>query len=202
MRFFLPAFLFLLCTCGPAIFSTNGAGGLRAQQLLPQDFTSRASMMRAELDSLVEVGFRVRKQGPNPYLDDHLTLYSKAEKLEIRFHLRPAREGDRMADLPNLRAHTTAMNLGSNDEDAVTTVHSFDEEELSALNADWMRMYTFRPKTSYSSRVHAQLVAIYRKDRGTAYIILLFDDVPPTIEDRQLALSFSSQSPDNDDDQP
>lgn len=195
MRFLLPALLFFLCTCGPALPGISGTGGLRAQQLLPQEFTSRASVMSVELDSTLSRGFRVQKQDPNPYLDDHLTLYSKAEKLEIRFHLRPARAGDRMGDLPHLRAHTAAMNLGSNDEDAITTVHSFDEEELSALNADWMRMYTFRPKKSYSSRAHAQLVAIYREGYGTAYTILLFDDTPPTIEDRQLALGFTT-SPD------
>lgn len=157
---------------------------------LPAEIVTLLDTVGVSLYGLDAGDFRIRENRPNDYLDDQLTLYSKDEKLELRFHLRPARAGDPMAELPHLRAHTLAMNLGSNDEDAVTTVHSFGPEELAVYGADWARMYTFRPKRSYSERAHAQFIAVYRKGRGTVYSLLLFDRTPPTLEDRQLTTRF------------
>lgn len=137
-----------------------------------------------------DADFKLLKNPDNDYLADHLAVRSKAEKLEIRLHLRPETEDDLYYQRPHLRAGLLVMNLASNDEDAVTTVHSFDEEEFAVLNADWARMYTFRPKTSYSPRATAQLIAMYKVGRGLVYTVLLFDDAPDTLEGRQLLLRF------------
>lgn len=177
LSFLFLAFTSFLCTSG------------RAQET-PETFAALSDSMGVRLDELLPDYFLPQDNEANDYLDAHLTLYARAEKLEMRFHLRPEQAGDPLAKRPQLRVHTLAMNLGSNDEDAVTSVHSFGEEELNALNADWARMYTFRPKRSFSERQHAQLIAAYRAGRGLVYTILLFDRAPGSVEDRQLTLRF------------
>lgn len=166
-------------------------GGLLQAQL---PLTPEVQVLLDSLDLRVnhpfDANFKLLKNPDNDYLDDQLTVRSKAEKLEIRLHLRPETEEDIYYQRPHMRVGLLVMNLASNDEDAVTTVHSFDEEERAVLNADWARMYTFRPKTSYSPRATAQLVAIYKVGRGLAYNILLFDNPPGTLEGRQLLLRF------------
>lgn len=194
MRFLHLALLPLLCTCGPALHaqlqSPETTAWLARLSNLPDTFRNLGSAMNVRLNAVLDLDFKPKEVQQNDYLEDHLVLYSKEEKLEMRFHLRPESSSDPLSGMPHLRTQTIAMNLGSNEEGTVTTVHSFDGEELTVFNADWARMYTFRPKRSYSDRAHAQLIAIYREDRGLAFAVLLFDKIPPTIEDRQLTIRF------------
>ena len=166
-------------------------GGLLQAQL---PLTPEVQVLLDSLDLRVNhpfhADFKLLKNPDNDYLADQLTVRSKTEKLEIRLHLRPETADDLYYQRPHLRVGLLVMNLASNDEDAVTSVHSFGEEELAVLNADWARMYTFRPKTSYSPRATAQFIAIYKVGRGLAYNVLLFDDAPDTLEGRQLLLRF------------
>ena len=211
MRYLLPALLLLLCTCAPRpdvppADATETIGSARVQlkqperrppapevvapRPLPDTFNVLSEAAAVQLSPDWWRDFRIQPSTQNDYLDSHLTLYSKAEKLEMRFHLRPERPNDPLAGLPFIRVQTMATNLGSNEEDAVTAVHSLGEEELAALNADWGRLYTFRPKRSYSDRAHAQLLAVYREGRGLVTTVLLFNKPPGTLDDRQLMLRF------------
>lgn len=181
MRFLIIASFLLLCTC------------VRAQIPTTPAFETVLDSIGVSIIQPLSGSFRVSPLQKNDYLDDLLRVYSKEEKLEIRFALRAVPPTDVYRQMPSMLAGTLAVNLGSNDEDAVTSVHSFGAEELAVFNADWAAMYTFRPKRSYSERTNAQLVAIYKDGIGMAYTILLFDKTPPTIEDRQLSLSFSKR---------
>jgi hypothetical protein len=181
MRYLFFAALILLCTC------------VRGQIPASPAFSAIMDSIGVTIIQPLSGDFQIRPNQKNDYLDDQLTVYSKKEKLEIRFSLRAVPPNDIYNRMPNFLAGTLALNLGSNDEDAVTSVHSFGEEELAVFNADWAVMYTFRPKRSYSERTNAQLIAIYREGVGMAYTVLLFEKTPPTIEDRQLSLSFSQR---------
>ena len=162
-----------------------------AQMDLPADFLARLDSLDLRFNAPLDSDFREQTlRNDNRWLSDHYTMTSRREKLEIRFFIAPEHEGDRYAGLPHLAATTLAMNLGSNDEDAVTAVHSFGEEDMALYNADWARMYTFRPKRSFSDKEQAQLIALYREGRGLAYTILLFDRAPDTLDGRQLSLRF------------
>lgn len=164
---------------------------LAAQLDLPDDFQRRLDSMDVRFTAPLDSDYReTTLRHDNRWLDDHYSMTSRREKLEVRFHLTPEHAGDRYFGLPHLAATTLAMNLGSNDDDAVTAVHSFDDEELALYGADWARMYTFRPKRSFSDKEQAQLIALYREGRGLAYTILLFDRAPDTLEGRQLSLRF------------
>lgn len=171
----------LLCLLSP----------LAAQFDLPVEFVARLDSVDVQFTAPLDSDYReATLRSDCPYLPEHFALRSRRENLELRFHLRPERLDDLYYGRPHLAATTVAMNLGSNDEDAVTAVHQFGDEELAIFNADWARMYTFRPKRSFSSRQQAQLVALYREGRGMAYTVLLFDDAPDTLEGRQLSLRF------------
>ncbi len=162
-----------------------------AQVDLPGDFLVRLDSLDIRFNAPLDSDYKEKTlRDENRWLEDHYTMTSRREKLEVRFHIVPEHEGDRYYGLPHLAATTLAMNLGSNDEDAVTAVHSFGTEEMAVYNADWARMYTFRPKRSFSDKEQAQLIALYREGRGLAYTILLFDDAPDTLDGRQLSLRF------------
>ncbi len=163
---------------------------LPAQLPLTPEFETLLDSLDVRVNHPFDDGFMLLDNPENDYLQDQLTVYSKAEKLEMRFHLRPEDERDLYYQRPHMRAAMLVMNLGSNDDDAVTSVHSFGEEELAVMNADWARMWTFHPKRSYSQQPTAQLIAAYKQDRGLIYTVLLFDKAPPTLEGRQLMLRF------------
>jgi len=163
---------------------------LAAQLPTTPAFDSLAAELDLRVNHPFGAEYKVRPKPENDYLADDLTVYSKTEKLEVRLKVLPETERDVYFRRPHLRASMLVLNLASNDEDAVTTLHSFDEEELAVLNADWARMWTFRPKRSYSPRATAQLVAAYKTGRGMFYTILLFDKPPGVLEGRQLLLRF------------
>ena len=174
---FLPLFLLLATHC-------------TAQIDLPPDFQQLLDSLDVRFTAPLDSDYRESLRHDNDYLADDFAMGSRRERLELRFHLRPEVAGDRYYRLPHLAAATLAMNLGSNDEDAVTAVHSFSDEELDFYGADWARMFTFRPKRSFSDKQQAQLIALYREGRGLAYTILLFDRAPSTLEGRQMSLRF------------
>lgn len=182
MRFVFIASLVLLCTC------------VRGQISTTAEFLTILDSIGVQILQPLSGDFQLAQKKKNDYLDDQLTVYSKAEKLEMRFSLRAVPATDTYHRMPSMLAGTLALNLSSNEEDAVTTVHSFGPEELAVFNADWAAMYTFRPKRSYSEQTNAQLVAVYKDGVGMAYAVLLFNNAPPTVEDRQLSLSFRARN--------
>lgn len=172
------------------IVALSCATVLSAQFPQSENFRLLADSLKVYLDSVPAGTFKLKPSPKNDYLADDLTTYAKSEKLELRLALRPENERSLYYQRPHMEAAMLVMNLSSNDEDAVTTVHSFEEEEMAVLNADWARMWTFRPKRSFANYATAQLVATYRRNRGLAYTILLFDKAPGTVEDRQLVLRW------------
>ena len=184
MKSFLPPLLLFV------FISFLFSSALSAQLPLTPGFETLLDSLDIRVNHPFDGGFKLQDNPENDYLEDQLTVYSKSEKLEMRFHLRPEDERDLYFQRPHLRASMLVMNLGSNDEDAVTAVHSFGEEELAVLNADWARMWTFRPKRSYSHRPTAQLIAAYKTGRGLIYTVLLFDNAPETMEGRQMMMRF------------
>ncbi len=183
---YLPALLLLFCTCDPALL-------LAQRYATTAEFDSLLTELNLVVNYPLAGDFKSLPPKKNDYLKDHLTVRSRAEKLEMRFHLRPDRPSDLYAGRPHYLTMLKVMNMGSNEEGAMTAVHSFGEEELAVFNADWAKMYTFRPKRGYSEREQAQLVAIYKEGRGMAFIVLLFDRAPETLEGRQLALRFREE---------
>ncbi|MEL7163750.1 MAG: hypothetical protein AAFN92_23530 [Bacteroidota bacterium] len=141
-------------------------GFLGAQIPLSPEFSTLLDSLDVRVNHPLGGDFKLLPNRENDYLEDQLTVYGKEEKLEVRFHLEPENDRSLYYQMPHVLAGLLAANLGSNEADAVTAVHSFGEEEMIVFNADWAQMYTFRPKRSYSTKAQAQLIALYKEGRG------------------------------------
>lgn len=172
------------------LFGLLFAPFLVAQLPMSAEFSVLLDSLDVRVNHPFDREYKLLPNRKNDYLEDQLTVYGKEEKLEMRFHLRGESQRSPFYQMPHLQAGHLVTNLGSNEEGTVTTVHSFGDEEMAIYNADWAKMYTFRPKRSYSDKKNAQLIALYKEGRGMAYAILLFDDAPTTLEGRQLILRF------------
>ena len=172
---------------------SGGSSAPRGRLTAPPPFSALLAEMNMVWNRPLDSDYRTIRTPKNDYLADHFGMYSRDERLEIRFHLIPEDSTDRYFQLPHLRAMTLVMNLTSNADDvpeSSSSVISFGDEELEIFGADWAKLFTFRPKRSYSEKRHAQLVATYKEGSGMAYAVLLFDKAPETLEGRQLALRF------------
>ena len=161
-----------------------------AQFPLTADFQRLLDTFDVRVNHAFDADFKLSEAYDNPYLREQQRLYSKEERLEMRFVLLPDSPAHVFHQMPHVRAGHLVANLASNEEGAETTVLSLDEAEMGVLNADWARVFIFRPKRSFSDRKEAQLVASYKEGRGMAYTILLFNRAPGTLLGRQLALRW------------
>lgn len=163
---------------------------LVAQLYLPDSFQLRLDQMGADIIRPLESDYRPTTAEETAFFPAEYILYSRREKLEIRYHLVPEAEMGPMAGMPHVFTARLVANAGSNDDDAFTSVHRFLGEDFKTFGADWAKLYTFRPKLSLSDHQNAQLVALYREGVGMLYALLLFDKAPDTLEIRQLAARF------------
>lgn len=168
---------------------------LPAQFPITPEFQAELDHLGIRVNHPFDDGFKLEEPSGNPYLAESLRMYSRKEKLELRFGAVPYDPQDQFKDFPNIRAGHLVLNLASNEEGAVTTVLSLDQYEMDALNADWAMVYIFRPKRSLSDRKTAQLVASYKEDRGIVYTLLLYNKVPETMNGRQMALRWRVKNP-------
>lgn len=163
---------------------------LVAQLAIPAELQWRLDTMQADIFRPLDSDFRPVKVDGEDYVPAQFAMYSKREKLEIRYYARPKKELGFFAQMPHLDASRVVMNAASNDEDAVTTGHSFGTEDRKTFGADWAKLFTFPPKRGFSDTQYAQMVAIYRENQGMIYIFLLFNDAPDTLDARQIAARF------------
>jgi hypothetical protein len=122
----------------------------------------------------------------------HFSIFSKKEKMEIRYIVDPYKATDMTADLPHIKATQLVMHLAKNDEEAapITGFRLSDAFVDQNYNADWGREFFFQPKASVSFRQHCKLIAIYKEGKGTAFLLFFFDDAPDTLDSRSIALQF------------
>ncbi len=177
-------FLFLLACC-----LTTAAYG---QVDPPADFAALATSMQVDIYWPTEDTYRPIPVQPNEYLPYQYALYSRREKMEIRYYLQPETPEDALAGMPHVRLARLLMHLASNDDDAHIAVHTIPPDDLTHdFGADWGQVSFFPPKRAFANGYQqCQLVSLYRADTGMAYILFLFNEAPPTLRDRQLAVRF------------
>ncbi len=123
-------------------------------------------------------------------------IRSRKEGLEIRYDLQTDAQLGDLAGNPHVATMRLVMNMGSNNDHSLVAVHSFPDSTVSLdFGADWVRTYTFQPKVGFTDRETIQLVALYREGRGLAWIFLMFNKPPFTLDARSLALRFKSSEP-------
>lgn len=162
-------------------------------QAIPLDSAFAHQLSNIGIDFVHPIGsdFRPRPNEDLRLLEVDQTLYSRQEKLEVRLAVLGVDELGEMANMPHIATSRIIMDLGSNDETAPPiSVHSFDAEDMEFFNADWARQFIFRPKQGQAPYQLAQLTALYKEGCGMAYILLLFNRPPDTLDARQRLLRF------------
>ncbi|MEM8585142.1 MAG: hypothetical protein AAGF87_12770 [Bacteroidota bacterium] len=177
------------------IFIVALATSLQAQPLvLEEGFTSKLEAMQLEFVAPVDGNFKLRPSDDLRRLHIDQTLWSRSEKLEVRIGLLQPEDLGNLIELPDMAARQLVMDLASNEETAPPiSVHRFGEEEMKIFQADWARQYTFQPKQHQIPYRIVQLTALFKRGRGMAYLLLLFDHAPDTLDSRQQMLRFAEE---------
>ncbi|MEL6669057.1 MAG: hypothetical protein AAFP08_08810 [Bacteroidota bacterium] len=168
---------------------------LQAQTLvLEEAFLAKLDNMQMELVAPLDGDFKVRPSTNLRLLNINQTLWSRSDKLEIRIGLHSPEELGNLLELPDMAARQLVMDLASNEELAPPiSVHRFGDEEMKVFQADWARQYTFQPKQSQIPFSTVQLTALFKRGRGMAYLLLLFNKAPETLDSRQQMLRFKEE---------
>lgn len=163
---------------------------LNAQIELPELFSTQLKQLNADIFRPLDAGYKTISITGEDYVPAQFAIYSRQEKMEIRYYARTYQELGYFADSPHVDASRIVMNTATNYGELATTVHSFAPEDRKALGADWAKLFTFKPKTGFSQTEYAQMIAIYKENVGIIYIFLLFNDAPETLDSRQVAARF------------
>ena len=162
---------------------------------LNNDFTALAEQMGLDFMAPLDAGYKDLKPYPNRYQVYEFAIRSRKEKLEIRYHLEPEKEGNALSSLPHVRCMQLLSHLASNDEEHNIAAHSLPTSiRVEDLNADWAKVFFFSPKKEFSPRLTCQLLAIYKEGRGMAFAFLLFDKPPVSLDNRLLTLRFEEMA--------
>lgn len=165
---------------------------VKAQIDLPPRFSQKLDLCQVQLATPLEHLYKTKKAESNPIMPYDFAMYSKKEKLEIRYHIIPFSDSTNIEnDLPQMHLMRTMTNVASNDEEAVTTVHSISEQQLKEdFNADWGVIAFFPPKASFSNFKNCKLLCLFKENKGIAFVYYLFDEPVEALDYREQILSF------------
>lgn len=118
-------------------------------------------------------------------------MRSRKEQLEIRYIIAPYSENSPAFNAPHVESARMVAHLATNDPDAVITILSMDELELrDKFNADWGKVFFFKPKEQFSTSKHCKMLSLYAEGKGMALVFFLFDKPSTELDNRFLALRF------------
>lgn len=164
---------------------------LIAQPELPGGFTRLARETSIELILPADAGYKAFELKPDEFQPCQAALFSRREKLELRYLLEPFDSTRADLSLPGVYTGRLLLHLASNEEDAVIAGHILDDTTLQTFNADWGKLFFFRPKAAFSPRKHCQLLALAKDGKGIALVFFLTDNADNVaLEKRFQALRF------------
>ena len=159
-----------------ALFAVNAT---LAGQTINYPIAFQQLLTEVEIDFFepVEARYKDVEIKPNDYQAYDLRLYSRKEKLEIRYAIKPYSEADIMSQNPHLLTMRAVSSIATNDEAYIITALEMSPTDLAMdFNADWGMTYFFTPKGDFSEAPHCRLIALYKEGKGTAFAIYLFED--------------------------
>jgi hypothetical protein len=133
-------------------------------------------------------GYRSVNRSRNDLLPTYFARFNRKHRVEVRIHLIP--ESSDPLVPPHIRTGSLAMHLATNEEGTEIRGVRLEPSELDPYRADWGTRFRFRPKRGFSPRKYAELIGLYREGRGTAYTILLFDEMTEEVERRMGMFRF------------
>ena len=154
-------------------------------------FQAKLQAAQLELLAPIAAGSTVRSPIRNSVQNYDHSIYSRKEKLEIRYLIIPYQENDPLADLPHVKSNQLMVNLSSNTEEFTGSAFSYTPEAAkSDFNADWASEFYFRTKKAFSNKENCKMLTIYREGWGIAHVFFLFDKIPPLLDARTISLRF------------
>ena len=150
-------------------------------------------MEQAEIDIFepAEGKYTSKRPRKNNYQKIDHQIYSKEDKLEIRYTIIPYDENNSSTQVPHVEFMRVISSIAPNEEDTPITVHTMPSIDLSKhFNADWGSIAYFKPKPSFADYKHCRFLSIYGDKRGTIHIFFLFNEPSPILDSRFYAMRF------------
>lgn len=158
-----------------------------------EDFLNKMKQMSLEFVEPTDSDYRDVIALKNDIKKYDFAIKSRKEKIEIRYILEVEEESNLFSQLPDIQFFKMLTHLASNDENASPmAVHGIPENELSNdFRADWGKFAYFQPKGNFAHWKHAKLLALYKSGKGMVYVLFLFDNPTPSLNNRFYAVQFS-----------
>lgn len=166
---------------------------LAAQKIdYPKTFLQLLDKTGVELFVPVDAGYKDFFLSQNGLQTCHFTLRSKKENLEIRYLLLPFDKRDFASMNPHIQTMRMVATIATNDpESFISAIQPGRQDMKRDFNADWGRIYFFKPKQGFSNKPHCRLLALYKEGKGTVFVFFLFDKPDnPALDTRYFALRF------------
>ncbi len=118
-------------------------------------------------------------------------IFSRKEKIEIRYAIRPFDQKDLSSVAPHVASMRIVTHLATNDINEIISGLSLDPEVVKKdFNADWGKVFIFQPKSRFAFYKQCKLLALHREGKGTAFIYFLFDEPSKELDNRLVSLRF------------
>ncbi len=162
-----------------------------AQLDLPTTFVEKMEAATLEINVPLENRYKDIAIKKNDFQQYDLAIWSKKEKLEIRYSIEPFLTDTPLNTIPHLQCMKVISNVATNDQDAVVSVHNMSQKELSEeFNADWGAVAYFQPKPEFGDYEHCKMLALFKEGKATAYVFFLFNKASELVDQRFYALRF------------
>ena len=164
---------------------------LKAQPSVEDEFRAALEKLNAEVMPPLDGDYKAWRPLKNLTQNSDWAIRSRKEKLEIRFLTSTVSDNQPTMKYPSIAAHRLALHICSNEENTGISARDLTEHEQEDLfNADWGRIYIFRPKLDFAQNAYCKMVALHKEGKGMAYIFYLFDEPSPNIDNRLYAFRF------------
>lgn len=165
---------------------------LQAQKIdQPAQFQELLLACQLEFLAPLDAGYKDVAIIRNRIQDYNFAIRSRKEKLEIRYLLEPYQKHDPSFETPHIRSIQKLMHLASNEQDFVMSGLDVDPELLKDhFNADWGKVFFFRPKHQFSNYEHIKMLSLFKEGKGMAHIFFLFNEPTRDLNNRMYTIRF------------
>lgn len=165
----------------------------------PVQFNELLSQVGIEFHEPADAGYKDIRTIENEYQEYEFAIWSRKEKLEMRYAVLPYDEKDVFSANPHILTARALTSIATNEEDSNISAIQLTEKALERdFNADWGMVYFFKPKIGFSAHAHCRMVALYKEDRGTVLIFHLFEKASnEALDTRYYALRFKALEEEN-----
>jgi len=166
---------------------------LAAQKIdYPKTFRQLLEKTGVELLEPLDAGYKDFYLPQNELQTCPFGLRSKKENLEIRYFVLPFDKRNYSSMNPHIQTMRMVATIATNEPESFISVIQPGAQDMKRdFNADWGRIYFFKPKPAFSNKPHCRMLALYKEGKGTVFVFYLFDKTDnPALDTRYFALRF------------